>query len=263
MKKLFFLLIAVLLFSCSEDDKEHIKSLIFKETMLSDSDPVYKTETFRFLRGQLIQHCVNQKVLESEINEETNLTYSGNKVTVRADGATLSYLLNAEGYATQCVYRTVSQNREYQFSYSSEGYLTQMSERIENELYSTTTLTYNDGDLTSVTSSSNNMNNTINYQPSGKDRYEGCYIPCLGLLDTYPFTLHTEAVYAGLLGKFPRHFTARTNAKDNDDEYTDYTYQFDEKGMPTGIDSRTFYQGNCDDCYPNYPNYRSISITIE
>ncbi|MEY8687990.1 DUF4595 domain-containing protein [Bacteroides sp. AN502(2024)] len=266
MKKIFFLFITALLLGCSEepDDEHHIEdnrwSIVFHETIINDSYPVYKTETFLFDRQQLIQHSVNQKALESEINYEASLTYSDHKVDVLTEGITLSYILNDKGYATRCMYSTASQKREYLFSYSAEDYLIQLNETIENKPYSITTFTYDDGDLTSVTSSLNGISNTIHYEPDENENYE-YYIPCLGLLDTHPVTLHIEAVYAGLLGKSPRHLTAHTSPEGNDDEYTDYTYQFDDKGIPTHIKSQTFYQGKSFDTY--YPNLRNISITIE
>lgn len=216
MKEIVSLFITALILGCSEDNDNNMEdsqwSIIFHETIVSGTDPVYKTETFLFDRQQLIQHNVNQKALEGEINYEASLTYSNNKVNVITDGITLSYILNDKGYATQCMYSTASQNREYLFSYSAEDYLIHINESIENERYSTTTLTYDDGNLTSVTSSLNGISNTINYEPDENDNYE-YYIPCLALLDIHSFTLHTKAVYAVFRGKFPHHFTAHTSPK--------------------------------------------------
>lgn len=265
MKKLSLLLIGLLIFSCSDDEEgnpegSRLWDIILNETMTSDAASVYKTETFSFDRSQLIQRRISQKVLESEINYEADLSYSENKVTVATEGITLTYELNDKGYAAACTYSTAGQNREYTFSYSPEGYLTQIDENIGNRHYSATVLAYEDGDLISVTSSLNGVSNTIHYSPS--EESSPFYMPCLTLLDTYPFTLHVEALYAGLLGKAPRHLTARTRPEGNDNEYTAYTYRFDTKGNLVQIDSRTTGDGKDD--YPySYPCWRKLSIAIQ
>lgn len=264
MKKIAFLLLTLLAFGCSDDEGEIIEkdnqwSIVLNETINSDSYPVYKTEKFLFNHEQLVQHTTKQSIFESEIYREVNLIYSNNKVTTTTDGTTLVYILNSEGYASQCTYSTSYQNREYLFSYSTDGYLTEMTESIDNILCSTITLTYEDGDLTSIISNQNKISNKINYTPGNKSsKY---HLPCLGLLETYPFTLHIEALYTGLLGKSPRHFTVKTSPEGNNSEYTTYTYQFDKEGNPTQIHSQTTYPKG--DSNNDYPNRRTLSITIE
>lgn len=262
MKKIAFLLLTLLAFGCSDEEEEIIDSqwtIVLNETMKSDTYPVYKTEKFLFDHEQLVQHSTKQSFLESEIYREVNLTYSDNKVIATTDGLTLEYLLNAEGYAHQCIYSTSYQNREYTFSYSTDGYLIKMTESIDNVLSSTTVLTYENGDLTSVTSSQSEISNKSNYTPGEENsKY---HLPCLNLLETYPFTLHIEALYAGLLGKSPRHFTIRITPEGNDSEYTTYSYKFDKEGNPTQIHSQTTYP--IGESNNHYPNKRDISITIK
>lgn len=225
--------------------------------MISDSHPVSKTEKLLFDQNQLLQHTVRQTVLESEINYEVNLTYSENKVIVATEMTAFTYTLNAEGYASQCIYVEPDLKREYRFSYSTDGYLTKVIENINNELYSTLTLTYNNGDLQSITSSLNGISNKILYEPG--EQSSPYNLPCLGVLDTYPLSMHTEALYAGLLGKAPQHLTVRTSIEGNDSEYTNYTYKFDKERNLTQIHSQTTYSGG--DSYSYYPNRRTISIS--
>lgn len=265
MKKIAFAVCMILLFGCSDKEgktpaKDNNQwSIVLNETMYSESHPVYKTEKFLFDHDQLVRHSVNQQYLEDEIANEINLTYSDNQVLVTAGETTMTYILNAEGHADECLYRTPYQNRKYVFTYSADGYLTEMTESIDDTPYSITSLSYENGDLVAVSSQLNDIENTIIYEPGTESsKYN---LPCLGLLDLYPFTLHVEALYAGLLGKAPRHFTARAYPEGNDEEYTTYSYMFDEEGNPSQINSQTTYPLGNSSRY--YPNRRSISISYE
>lgn len=263
MKKVIILLGILLgVVSCSDDNDENSTNnqrvITLNEVMTSDSYPVTKTEKFLYDQGRLMQHTVRQTVLESEINYEVNLIYSDKKVTVASEMTTLTYTLNAEGYASQCIYNESDiQQREYKFAYSADGYLTEVIENINGKLYSTITLTYNADNLESVTSHINDISNKVLYKPG--EQSSQYYIPCLSLLETHPFTLHTEALYAGLLGKAPHHFTVRTTPEGNDSEYTTYTYQVNKEGNLTQIHSQTTYLGG--DSYNYYPNRRTVSIS--
>lgn len=110
MKKVAILLLAILTFSCSDDDEKGTEedkgqwAMIFNESVENDSKPVNKTEKFMFDGERLIQHIIKQRYFEEEISNEVNLSYSDNQVTVTTDYLTLVYTLNSEGYASQCVY---------------------------------------------------------------------------------------------------------------------------------------------------------------
>lgn len=264
MKKVVSLLLAILVFGCSDDEKNEVEdngqwTIIFNETAKSDSDPVDRTEKFLFEHEQLIQHSVKQRYFEEEISHEVNLTYSGNQVTVTTEGLTLIYTLGTEGYASQCVYSSPSQNRIYSFSYSTEGYLTGIVESINNTEYSSVSFTYENGDIISVSSNLNGYESKFIYEP-GEENNLNYHLPCLGLLEIHPITFHIEALYAGLLGKAPRHFTARTSPVENDKEYTTYTYEFDKEGNPAKMGCQTIYNGKQSGYYPYT---RNISISIE
>lgn len=113
MKKVAILLLAILIFSCSDDDEKGTVenkgqwAMIFNESVKNDSNPVDKTEKFMFDGERLIQHIIKQRYFEEEISNEVNLSYSDNQVTVTTDYLTLVYTLNSECYASQCVYRFV------------------------------------------------------------------------------------------------------------------------------------------------------------
>ena len=230
-------MLAILIFSCSDDDEKGTVenkgqwAMIFNESVKNDSNPVDKTEKFMFDGERLIQHIIKQRYFEEEISNEVNLSYSDNQVTVTTDYLTLVYTLNSEGYASQCVYSLSSQNRIYQFSYSAEGYLTGIVENIDDTEYSSTSLTYENGDITSISSKMNGLENKFIYEPG--EESSTYHLPCLGLLEIHPLTFHIEALYAGLLGKDPRHFTIRSCPAGSNDEKTIYSYGFDKKGKPS------------------------------
>lgn len=264
MKKVAILLLAILVFSCSDDDEKGTVedygqwTMVFNETVRSDSKPVDKTEKFMFDGKRLLQHIITQQYFEEEISYEVNLSYSDSQVTVASDYLTLVYTLNSEGYASQCVYSSSSQNRIYLFSYSTEGYLTGIIEKIDETEYSSTSLTYENGDITSISSALNGFENKFIYEPG--EESSKYHLPCLGLLEIHPLTFHIEALYAGLLGKAPRHFTARSFPVGDDEEQTVYTYKFDKEGNPAKMGCQTTYAKG-DSGY--YPYTRNISISFE
>lgn len=266
MKKLAVLLMSLLIFGCSDsdDDKNLAEdngqwAMIFKETVKSDSNPVNRTERFLYENERLIQHSVKQRYFDEEITHEVNLTYFDNLVITTTEGLTLVYTLNSEGYASHCVYESPSQNRIYRFSYSIDGYLTDIIESIDGIEFSSASLTYENGDITSVNTKLNGYDSKHIYQPG--EESSNYHLPCLGLLELHPFTFHLEAFYAGILGKAPRHFTVRSNPDDDKyKEYTNYTYSFDKNGNPTQLGCKTYYNGQV---AQHYPDNRSISVSFE
>lgn len=255
----------MLVYACSDDDKTTIEdngqwAILFKETMISDSEHVDKTEKFLFENERLIQHFVKQQYSEDEIIHEVNLTYFDNQVIATTEGITLVYTLNADGYVDHCVYESPTQSRIYRFSYSIDGYLTDIIESIDGKEFSSASLTYENGDITSVNTALNGIKSKFIYEAG--ERNSDYHLPCLGLLELHPFTLHIEVLYAGLLGKDPRHFTIRSAPEeDKYQEYTDYTYTFDKNGSPSQMRCQTYYNNGQAAKY--YPNKRNIFISFE
>lgn len=278
MKKILLLLITALVFSCSDDDNENAQipeepdgpstptgiveeSTIFRninfdikeesgqsvfkitETIKSDTSPVEKTETYTFNHGQLVGHSTLQEYYpQFSMSDEKQLDYSENIVTVTdGNNNVLTYTLNDEGYAVQCKYQMGSQIRFYNFQYSANNYLTRIEESIGNTFFSSLDLSYENEDLISVTTFINDMENTILYEPgeitnSGK-------ASCFPLSETYPISTHSEALYAGLLGKMSNHLVTKTQPKGNDDEWTNYQYSVNESGNISSIRMSTHHKG--------------------
>ena len=104
----------------------------------------------------------------------------------------------------------------------------------------------------------NGFENKFIYEPG--EESSKYHLPCLGLLEIHPLTFHIEALYAGLLGKAPRHFTARSFPAEGDNEQTIYTYEFDKEGNPQKMGCQTTYAKG-ESGY--YPYTRNISISFE
>ena len=113
MKKVAILLLAILTFSCSDDDEKGTEedkgqwAMIFNESVKNDSNPVDKTEKFMFDGERLIQHIIKQRYFEEEISNEVNLSYSDNQVTVTTDYLTLIAKAMPVNVYTVCLHKIV------------------------------------------------------------------------------------------------------------------------------------------------------------
>lgn len=278
MKNIFIVLITVLLWSCSKDNNDNNiipvepeepstptgnveestqKRIIYFATENGESNQsiltvteimttdgyVNKKETYTFNNTQLIRHFTQQKYYPEFITTyETKLDYSENTVIVTDDnGNILTYTLNDDGYATFCKYETASQIRFYDFIYTTDNFLTRIEESIGNTFFSSLDLSYENGDLTSVTTFMNGIENKIMYTAgitANSDK-----LPCIPLSETYPMSTHVEALYAGLLGKTSNHLVAKTQPYGNDDEWNEYHYSTNESGNISSLKITTHYKG--------------------
>lgn len=278
MKNIFIVLITVLLWSCSKDNNDNNilpvepeepstptgnveestqKRIIYFATENGESNQsiltvteimttdgyVNKKETYTFNNTQLIRHFTQQKYYPEFITTyETKLDYSENTVIVTDDnGNILTYTLNDDGYATFCKYETASQIRFYDFTYTTDNFLTRIEESIGNTFFSSLDLSYENGDLTSVTTFMNGMENKIMYTAgitANSDK-----LPCIPLSETYPISTHVEALYAGLLGKTSNHLVAKTQPYGNDDEWNEFHYSINEAGNISSLKITTHYKG--------------------
>lgn len=277
MKNIFIVLIIALLWGCSKDNNNNliptepeepttptgnveestINRRIYFATENGESDQsiltvteimttdgyVNKKETYTFNNTQLIRHFTQQKYDPEFITTyETKLDYLENTVIVTDDnGNILTYTLNDDGYATFCKYETASQIRFYDFNYTADNYLTRIEESIGNTFFSSLDLSYENSDLTSVTTFMNGMENKIMYTASAIANSDK--LPCLPLSETYPMSTHVEALYAGLLGKQSNHLVAKTQPYGNDDEWNEYHYSINEAGNISSLKITTHYKG--------------------
>ena len=178
------------------------------------------------------------------------------------NGNTAIYILGSAGYATECTYKLSDQVRKYTFTYSGE-YLTRIDEEINSTPYSSVELAYDDnGNLSHIIA--NGLQ--TNYQAGNTENlYQ---LPCLQVCETYPLSFHNDAIYAGLLGRQSKHLIIGNTPKENNEEYTKYTYELDENEKPPGIIAKTTSTGtvidiNGDAYDETKTDTRTIGITIE
>lgn len=291
MKKVVLLFITtILLLSCSDDDEKektwneiNIPVPTMSKMVMTEVEETYMTTSstaintikneYAYTDNKLTSYTNTQSVsigdeIVQKLFHQVTLQYENNLVTViDSEDNKWIYTLNEQGYATQCTYTTISQVRQYNFTYT-DGYLTQLHENItsindtlqpENASH-TLSLVYQYGELISVTSPSLTNESFTDYGEN-KIMYEAgetinyYRLPCLDLLETYPLSFHQCALFAGILGKPTQHLVARSTPENNNNEYTTYSYTFDNEGKPTSIYRRTHYS--------NKINIQNILIAIE
>lgn len=250
MKLLKYILPLVLcvgmMVGCSEDNDPVITTMTVTEYLTSDGGSVAKVDRYIYTDDRLTSHVTTQNFSIDEstghaqnISHEVTFTYTGNEVTLNySEGNTAVYTLNADGYATRCTFQMAGQTRTYQFTYS-DGYLTQVDEAIDGAPSMSNTFGYKDGELIAISTGPNKIVCT----PGETDNRE--QLPCPVFEDTYPLSLHTDALYAHLLGKASPHFTGSSVPGTEDpQEKTEYSYTTDsETGKITKIDKKLTYTG--------------------
>lgn len=204
------------------------------------------TDTYTYKKQRLDNHTTRQAYMVDntpqsfEITNQWQYTYAtDNEQATQAilttySGNTATYLIDEEGYAKQCTYQLGGQTRTYRFDYTN-GYLTRLEEDIDGKPYSTLTFHYQDQVLIGIST----PDNRYRYEPDRNTTNPLHLPPCLHLLDIYPLNLHIDALMAHLLGKQSAHFVRRITIDGNPDEYTGYTYQWDNHQYPTAIYSNT------------------------
>ena len=266
----FLLSFSVMAVSACTDDKEEqnlppgpdFNQLTLKENLHSDGGDVYRTDTYVFNNNKLTTHTTVQEFYGQSLTHEVTLSYSGNEVTLTDEnGNTGTYTLGDTGYATECTYKLSSQIRKYKFTYSSE-YLTRIDEEIDGTPYSSVELAYDNGNLSHIIANGQQTNYQVG---NTKNLYQ---LPCLQVCDIYPLSLHTDAIYARLLGTQSKYLIIGNTPEGNEEEYTKYTYELDKDGKPTGIIAKTTSTGTVIDINGNAYNEtktdtRTININIE
>lgn len=242
MKLLKYILPLVLcvgmMVGCTEDNDPVITTMTVTEYLTSDGGDVVKEDQYIYTDDKLTNHITTQKFSDQSLSHEVTFTYTGNEVTLNySEGNTAVYTLNADGYASECTYRLANQTRTYRFTYA-DGYLTQVDESIDGTPSLSNTFEYKDGDLTSIATGANKIictpDTTVNRE----------LLPCPVFEDTYPLSLHIDAIYARLLGKSAQHFTGSSvPAVADPQEKTEYSYTKDNTGKIIKIDKKLTYIG--------------------
>ena len=175
----------------------------------------------------------------------TQLSYEAGKVIITDEvGNESTYIMDDEGRATNCTRNEPGGNiRTYTFSYSTseDGVLTGIKENINGKPYSEITITFLQEGTICISESTNNYQNT--FIASTNSAYPGIpntisRLPWLFLVERYPLSLHTEALYANILGTpFPI-LPGRLDIEGSD-EITTYSYSADKNGYIIDCTGRT------------------------
>lgn len=260
MKHTFYLLLlltAGTLWGCSDDENNEktivcpferlypdVAQITISETISSDGGTVSKKDTYSFSDSRLENHITAQEFYGQSISYEVKFSYSENMVTFTDDaGNTAIYIIGYNGYAHKCIYQMHSQTREYDFSYTYD-YLTEIKEKIDGESYSSVQLQYDtSGNLQTINA---NGQKILCQTGNVTNEYN---LPCTALYDVYPLSFHIDAIYARILGRQSSHLVTRTAPEGNEDEWTEYVYQVDDRNKPTKLTASTTSTGTVYDIH--------------
>lgn len=224
-----------------------------EEKLDSDAQTVTAKQTFSCTDGLLTQMIYEQSFAAVEpvtMSQTTTLTYLTDKVIVTDSfGNTLTYLLNAHGYAETCSLETNGDvKRQYYFYYDSEYQLSVIEEYLPADnfetAYSRIVIKCNEDNLQiahQVGESFQVFKATFNLM-TPQNNFD---IPCPLLAELHPLSMHTPALYAQILGDIHPFFIHQIMPIENEEsqETTTINYNFDEAGIPTDCFIKTISYG--------------------
>ena len=225
LKQLVVLVVIAVVVGCSDEDEPtppiplgpitDIKLTEYIQTTYSNyKEEVTRTENFyydtdsrltRHLTKQVFTVTMNGHVDTDSLQFENTVTYTPNEVTINdAFGNVSIYTLNQAGYATSCIRRESEGTfiRNYTFLYSADSQLTEVTETINNNVWSRISLQPTSEPKATLTILSGGGENTNVFHLTLGEKNTSC-LPWLYLTEQHPLKLHQEAMYAQLLGKAP------------------------------------------------------------
>lgn len=232
----YILLTAMLAASCADDNNETgtpglpatlpaISHITLQETSNIDNVRITLTDNYSYSDNLLTAHSSKQQYtgMENELGSESTFDYPDDSQAVWKDnhGNSAVYQLDEKGYATACTYQMGDQTRSYLFTYTND-YLTQIEESIDGARTGELKLDYDDdGNLSAlITPTETYQVECLNTPLNGHQ-----LPPCLLMQQLYPLSLHTDALYARLLGKQSTHWVSSIRPGNREyDEETTYSY---------------------------------------
>lgn len=247
--------------SCSKDDKylsfSDFQTFSILETLTTDDyrEQIQKTEALAFINGQLQTGTVTQ-VIPYYDNYTTicqnDISYANTNVIVKGCVGDLAiYTLNKEGFAISCDIEDSGLLRHYNFSYK-DGYLSSVSETINNTPTFQMELLYNEGCLIKTIEERYDSEYTINFIPTTEKNVGK--LPLHYLTEIYPLSFHRMAIYAGILGKAPRRLIQQITSENNISDTVNYSYKFNNEYI---INCRIEIKGD------GWSSYRSLQFYYE
>lgn len=231
----YILLAAVVAVGCADDSETSISGwaaalpainhITLQETNYIDNVRITLTDNYSYSNNQLSVHFCKQQYtgMENELGSENSFDYPDDSQAVWKDnhGNSAVYLLDEKGLATSCTYRMGNQTRTYQLTYTND-YLTCIEESIDGAKTGELKLAYDDdGNLSALVTPTETYRVTCHDTPSNDHQLP----PCLLMQQLYPLSLHTDALYARLLGKQSAHWVSSIRPTNREyDEETTYSY---------------------------------------
>lgn len=289
MKKNIF---AALLFiggltACSDSDEgsgipdepkypvTNFSKIELKEVKKDPSVPdVTVTQTYNYNAGRLTDFTIMQSFVaggeQFKIENTTNVVYEDHKAIVTDEINNVStYTLDDNGYAISCVRQeTNGKIRSYTFDYliNTEGkyFLKTITETLNgNQPYSAINIDYSNFRALRITEQVDSYEQTYTASTSvGNEIANKSEIPFLFLVELYPLSLHTAAVYGKFLGDAYNTLITKLVPDGNSEsqETTTYAYDFTQKGIDISYEETTKYY---DDRGKVHTLTRTIDYTME
>ncbi|MBD9091153.1 MAG: DUF4595 domain-containing protein [Bacteroides oleiciplenus] len=217
-----------------------------KEVKTGDGSPlVTVTQTYNYNAGRLTDFTIMQSFVAGgesfEMENTTNVVYEDHKAIVTDEIDNVStYTLDDNGYAISCVRQeTNGKTRSYTFDYliNTEGkyFLKTITETLNgNQPYSTITIDYSNFRALRITEQVDSYKQTYTASTSvGNEIANKSEIPFRFLVELYPLSLHTAAIYGKFLGDAYNTLITQLVPDGNGEsnETTTYTYDFTKEGI--------------------------------
>ncbi len=290
MKKNIFaaLLFIGALTACSDSDEgsdipddpkypvTNFSKIELKEVKKDPSVPdVTVTQTYNYNAGRLTDFTIMQSFVaggeQFKIENTTNVVYEDHKAIVTDEINNVStYTLDDNGYAISCVRQeTNGKIRSYTFDYliNTEGkyFLKTITETLNgNQPYSTINIDYSNFRALRITEQVDSFEQTYTASTSvGNEIANKSEIPFLFLVELYPLSLHTAAVYGKFLGDAYNTLITQLVPDGNSEsqETTTYAYDFTKEGIDISYKETTKYYDKDEDKIRTY--IRTVDYTME
>ncbi|WP_303207197.1 DUF4595 domain-containing protein [Bacteroides oleiciplenus] len=233
------------------------------------------TQTYNYnATGRLTDFTIMQSFVaggeQFKIENTTNVVYEDHKAIVTDEINNVStYTLDDNGYAISCVRQeTNGKIRSYTFDYliNTEGkyFLKTITETLNgNQPYSAINIDYSNFRALRITEQVDSYEQTYTASTSvGNEIANKSEIPFLFLVELYPLSLHTAAVYGKFLGDAYNTLITKLVPDGNSEsqETTTYAYDFTQKGIDISYEETTKYY---DDRGKVHTLTRTIDYTME
>lgn len=213
------------------------------------------TQTYNYNAGRLTDFTIMQSFVaggeQFKIENTTNVVYEDHKAIVTDEINNVStYTLDDNGYAISCVRQeTNGKTRSYTFDYliNTEGkyFLKTITETLNgNQPYSTINIDYSNFRALRITEQVDSFEQTYTASTTvGNEIANKSEIPFLFLVELYPLSLHTAAVYGKFLGDAYNTLITQLVPDGNSEsqETTTYAYDFTKEGIDISYEETTQY----------------------